>query len=142
MKGLFVVVSFFHATTRRSCSGKGSGRSNTAYTTLKIAVFAPMPNASVTTAIKLKPGFFNNIRAPMRRSCQSVRIIGFRFQVSGFRFQKRDDATDFILTPDTYSRRIAGLARVFASFLLLTSVSDFQSFGDLLVKRIESEFPA
>jgi hypothetical protein len=30
----------------------------------KIAVFAPMPSASVITAIKVKPGFFNNIRAP------------------------------------------------------------------------------
>jgi hypothetical protein len=42
----------------------GNGRSNTALTTLKIAVFAPMPSASVMTAIKVKPGFFNNIRAP------------------------------------------------------------------------------
>jgi hypothetical protein len=32
--------------------------------TLKIAVFAPIPSASVTTAIKVKLGFFNNIRAP------------------------------------------------------------------------------
>jgi hypothetical protein len=33
-------------------------------TTLKIAVFAPTPSASVTTAINVKPEFFNNIRAP------------------------------------------------------------------------------
>jgi hypothetical protein len=32
--------------------------------TLKIAVFAPTPNASVVTATSVKPGFFNNIRAP------------------------------------------------------------------------------
>jgi hypothetical protein len=31
---------------------------------LKIAVFAPIPKASVTTAIKVKIGFFDNIRAP------------------------------------------------------------------------------
>ena len=80
-------MSFFQAMTSRSCSVKGSGRSNTAYTTLKINVFAPMPKASVITAIKLKWGFFNNIRAPKRRSCQNVRIVGFRFQVSGFRSQ-------------------------------------------------------
>jgi hypothetical protein len=29
-----------------------------------MAVFAPMPSASVSTAINVKPGFFNNIRAP------------------------------------------------------------------------------
>jgi hypothetical protein len=32
--------------------------------TLKIAVFAPMPRASVMTEIKVKAGFFNNTRAP------------------------------------------------------------------------------
>jgi hypothetical protein len=42
----------------------GSGLSNTPYTTLKTAVFAPMPRLSVITAIKVKPGFFNNVRAP------------------------------------------------------------------------------
>jgi len=31
---------------------------------LKIAVFAPMPSASVKTAINVKPGCFKNIRAP------------------------------------------------------------------------------
>jgi hypothetical protein len=29
-----------------------------------MAVFAPMPSASVKTAINVKPGFFINIRAP------------------------------------------------------------------------------
>src|SRR6266404_9853259 len=31
-------------------------------TTLKIAVFAPMPGASVSTATAVKPGFFTSIR--------------------------------------------------------------------------------
>jgi hypothetical protein len=48
----------------RSGSAIGNGRNNTVLTRLKIAVFAPMPNASVTTAIKVKPGCLNNIRAP------------------------------------------------------------------------------
>ena len=30
----------------------------------KIAVFAPIPSPSVSTATKVKPGFFLNIRAP------------------------------------------------------------------------------
>jgi hypothetical protein len=42
----------------------GNGRSKTVFTTLKIAVFAPMPSASVSIAIAVKPGFFANIRAP------------------------------------------------------------------------------
>jgi hypothetical protein len=36
----------------------------TAFTTLKIAVFAPMPSASVITATVVTPGFFSNMRAP------------------------------------------------------------------------------
>jgi hypothetical protein len=41
-----------------------------------IAVFAPMPSASVRIAINEKPGFLNNIRAPIRRSWKSVSSIG------------------------------------------------------------------
>jgi len=48
----------------RSGSSYGSGLSSTLLTTLKIAVFAPMPKARVSAAIKVKLGFFNNIRAP------------------------------------------------------------------------------
>jgi hypothetical protein len=33
-------------------------------TALKMVVAAPMPNASVSTAISVKPGCFNNVRAP------------------------------------------------------------------------------
>src|SRR6476620_5474655 len=42
--------------TRRSGDGNGSGFNNTALTTLKMAVFAPIPSASVSTAIKVNPG--------------------------------------------------------------------------------------
>jgi len=31
---------------------------------LKMVVVEPMPNANVSTAINVKPGRFNNIRAP------------------------------------------------------------------------------
>jgi hypothetical protein len=44
---------------------------------LKIAVFAPIPSASVNTAIAVNPGFFANIRSPYRASCQSVCITSF-----------------------------------------------------------------
>jgi hypothetical protein len=42
----------------------GKGRKSTVFTTLKIAVFAPMPSASVTTATAVKPGFLASIRKP------------------------------------------------------------------------------
>jgi hypothetical protein len=42
--------------------------------TLKMAVLAPMPSASVRLANKVKPGCFRSIRAPLRRSWPSVFI--------------------------------------------------------------------
>jgi hypothetical protein len=33
-------------------------------TTLKMALFAPMPRASAMTATAVKPGFFKSIRVP------------------------------------------------------------------------------
>ncbi|MFP5265159.1 MAG: hypothetical protein ACLGJB_25000 [Blastocatellia bacterium] len=45
-------------------SRKGSGRSRRPFTILKIAVLAPMPNASVMMAMIVKPGFFTNILSP------------------------------------------------------------------------------
>lgn len=34
------------------------------FTIVKIAVFAPIPSASVTTATTVKPAFFNSMRRP------------------------------------------------------------------------------
>src|SRR5262249_51500516 len=42
----------------------GNERNNTALTTLKMAVFAPMPSARVTIASTVNAGFFSNIRTP------------------------------------------------------------------------------
>ena len=42
--------------TSRSESGTGRGRSNTALTTVKMAMFAAMPIASVSTEMIVKPG--------------------------------------------------------------------------------------
>src|SRR5881392_913164 len=60
--------------TSRSAAGNGNGRSNTPFTTLKIAVFAPMPSASVSTATAVKPGFFSNWRRAKRRSFITQRL--------------------------------------------------------------------
>src|SRR6266566_1166707 len=59
----------------RSGSGKGNGRSSTPYTTVKIAVLAPIPRASVRTATAVNPGFFASIRKAYRMSCQSVAML-------------------------------------------------------------------
>jgi hypothetical protein len=65
VKATFTPLSFTsRSCTIRSLSGYGSERSSTASTMLKIAVHAPMPNDNVNTAINVKPGFFDNIRAP------------------------------------------------------------------------------
>ena len=44
-------------TIRRAGSRKGSGRSTTASTALKIAVVPPMPSASVSDATRANPGW-------------------------------------------------------------------------------------
>src|SRR5215211_1106390 len=51
----------------RSASGYGSGRRRTALTMLKMAVFAPIPRASVTIATAAKPGFLRNCRSASRK---------------------------------------------------------------------------
>src|SRR4051812_15883577 len=57
-----------------SCCGSltGSDRSITALMMLNIAVLAPMPRASVRTAIVANPGLLASNRMPYRASCQSV----------------------------------------------------------------------
>src|SRR5437763_8824096 len=56
----------------RSASGYGRGRKSTASTTLKIAVQAPMPSASETTAAAVKAGRVRNMRAAYLRSCHKL----------------------------------------------------------------------
>jgi hypothetical protein len=59
----------------RSSCGYGSRRKSTPFTTLKIAVFAPMPAANVTTTTKVNQGFF--VRAAMlaRTSLMTVSTL-------------------------------------------------------------------
>src|ERR1043166_430582 len=58
--------------TSRSGSLTGNFFSSTVSTTLNRAVLAPMPSASVKSAIAVKPGFFQNICKPYRKSCQRL----------------------------------------------------------------------
>jgi hypothetical protein len=54
--------------TNRSGCEKGSERNKTAFTMLKIAVFAPTPKAGESTATMIKPGLFQSSRRPYRTS--------------------------------------------------------------------------
>ena len=49
----------------------GNGRRSSASTALKMAVLAPMPTASVSTATAVKPGARRNERSAKRASCTS-----------------------------------------------------------------------
>ena len=54
--------------TRASGCGYGRGLIRTALRTLKTAVVAPIPRASVATAAMVKPGVLRNVRMVNRRS--------------------------------------------------------------------------
>jgi len=57
--------------------GNGTGFSNTALTTVKIAVFVPMPSVSAATAAIVKPGLRLNNRCRVPLSCvASGRVAG------------------------------------------------------------------
>jgi hypothetical protein len=51
------------ATTSRSAALYGSGRNKTASATVKIAVLAPMPSATVMIATNASVGLVRNVRA-------------------------------------------------------------------------------
>ena len=64
--------------TSRSGSAYGSGRRRTAFTTLKMALFAPMPSARESDVRSANTGARANCRNARRRSAESesTRIIG------------------------------------------------------------------
>ena len=67
-------VPWIISTSRSGSEIPGSGRSISPFTTLKIAVLAPMPSASVTIASALNPTWLRRVRAAKRMSCSSVSI--------------------------------------------------------------------
>src|SRR5256885_7436693 len=58
------------------------GRRNCSFTSPKIAVLAPMPSASVSTATAVKPGFFSNWRNAYRRSLKIAKRVHQSFRES------------------------------------------------------------
>src|SRR5216684_2304093 len=60
--------------TRLSGSGNGTGLSSTAFTTVKIAVFVPIPSVSAARAAKVKAGLRRNIRSEWVKSLKKPSI--------------------------------------------------------------------
>ena len=56
----------------------GNDLRRTAFTSVKKAVFAPIPSARESSATEVNPGLFRKSRTPYRRSCQSVSIFSPR----------------------------------------------------------------
>ena len=61
--GPLIAVKSSQSSTSRLGSVNGSGFSSTALTRLKIAVFAPMPSASVRIATPVNPGLPRSVRS-------------------------------------------------------------------------------
>src|ERR1051325_4310806 len=57
-------------------SGKGSGFNRTAFTTPKIAVFAPIPRVSTASAERVKPGFLRRTRIACVTEARRSRMPG------------------------------------------------------------------
>src|SRR5947207_8502202 len=72
----------------------GSGRRRMVLTKLKMAVFAPMPSASVSTATAVKPGFFSNWRKANFKSFITQRLhrIDFGCAAPGQPAREQSDA--------------------------------------------------
>src|SRR5437667_12662059 len=85
MRELFTDALWLQICTILSGSRNGNGRRSTAFMTLKIAVCAPMPSASVSTATAVKPGFFSSWRKANFRSfiTQCLHRINFRCAAGG-----------------------------------------------------------
>src|SRR5580693_5533620 len=69
-----VLMSYCARLMMRPGSLYGSDCNNTVLITLKIAVFAPMPRASVKIATTVNPGFFLSTRKANFTSCHKVCI--------------------------------------------------------------------
>src|SRR5882724_7817027 len=66
----------YASTIRRSECGKGRGRNRTPSTMEKIAVVAPIPKASISTAVAVKPGDCLNCRKTNFKSRKNERMGG------------------------------------------------------------------
>src|SRR5438067_9438839 len=100
--------------TRRSGWEKGSERNNTAFTMLKIAVFAPTPKARESTATIAKPGLFQSTRSAYRISCNNVVITTTRVASPGCQRL-------FLLRPWRYDTVGARIGDRLAEVLVLVS---------------------
>src|SRR5207244_4379889 len=62
---------------------KGRPRRNKSLIKLKIAVFSPIPSASVSKASRVNPGDLNNCRQAKRKSVITTCFVKYRVNVKG-----------------------------------------------------------
>src|SRR4051794_31768178 len=74
--------------TIESESGNGRGLSRTAFTTLKMAVFAPMPRVRMASAEIAKPGFLRNTRKAWGSCAKTSLMVNTGYHVQA-RHQSR-----------------------------------------------------
>src|SRR5579884_887946 len=68
--------------------GNGSGLSSTAFTTLKIAVLAPMPRVRIMSADSANPGLFRRARSDWRREFMADGAAARRAPIAELSFQR------------------------------------------------------
>src|SRR5271168_4915847 len=79
-----VAWSTVNSSKTRDGSSTGSGFRNTASVRVKMAVLAPMPSASDSTATNVNPGLRASVRKPYFRSCRSWSISVSRRMIALF----------------------------------------------------------
>ena len=100
----------------------GRGLSSTAFTTLNIAAFAPMPKAITNTVTEVNPRFFLSMRPAKRKSCQHVSTKDSQPAVR---------TTSFATSRFPRSRRTARSAslRLIPSFIFSSAASSRKPFS-------------
>jgi len=83
---------------RRTLERDGTGRNNMAFTTLNAAVLAPMPMATMSTAVAVKAGAWTNWRAEYFRSRMND-SIGFPRRAGRFSRVLKNSGAAFLFTP-------------------------------------------
>lgn len=94
--------------TSRSASGNGSARSSVASASVKIALLAPMPSASVATAAKVNPGDCLSRRIATTRSWPAVRYpLKCAHDAISLSSEADALASQPVKVPETLARRFA-----------------------------------
>ena len=108
----------------------------TAWTTLKIAVFAPMPRARVRTAAAEKPGRFRNWRSVWRRECiGEAPWEARRVSVSGVAAEECSTGAGVVFLDDPAVEQVDGAVGVVGGAGIVGDHADGGAFAGKLPER-------